>query len=105
MFKDGMAIRLVGVRTDNLVDKKEQQLSLFSNLENEKQDKIDVTLDKLKEKYGYDLIKKGAELNTEKIIKIIRKEWKGGCYYRKVYKFANSTYCYSNYSTWRIVLF
>ena len=67
MFKDGMAIRLVGVRTDNLVDKKEQQLSLFSNLENEKQDK-------LKEKYGYDLIKKGAELNTEKIIKIIRKE-------------------------------
>ena len=69
-----MAIRLVGVRTDNLVDKKEQQLSLFSNLENEKQDKIDVTVDKLKEKYGYDLIKKGAELNTEKIIKIIRKE-------------------------------
>ena len=74
MFKDGMAIRLVGVRTDNLVDKKEQQLSLFSNLENEKQDKIDVTVDKLKEKYGYDLIKKGAELNTEKIIKIIRKK-------------------------------
>ncbi len=74
MFEDGISIRLVGVRVDNLVGKTEQQLSLFTDTDNEKQNKLDVTIDKIKEKYGYDFIKKGAELNTEKIIKIKRKE-------------------------------
>lgn len=74
MFKDGVAIRLVGVRVDNLVGKNEQQLSLFTNKDNEKQDKLDMTIDQLKEKYGYDLVKRGAELNSEKLVKIKRKE-------------------------------
>ena len=74
MFKEGMAIRLVGIRVDNLVEKNEQQLSLFSDTENEKQDKLDMTIDKLKEKYGYDFVKRGAELNSEKLIKIKRKD-------------------------------
>ena len=74
MFKDGMAIRLVGVRVDDLAEKNEQQLSLFADADNEKQDRLDKTIDSLKEKYGYDFIKKGAELNSEKLVKIKRKE-------------------------------
>ena len=37
MFEDGISIRLVGVRVDNLVGKTEQQLSLFTDTDNEKQ--------------------------------------------------------------------
>ena len=70
MFKTGMAIRLVGVRADNLVEKNELQLSLFNNNDNEKQDKIDNAVDKLKEKYGYDFITRASNLNLEKYVKI-----------------------------------
>lgn len=69
-----MSIRLVGVRVDNLIEKNEQQLSLFSDIDNEKQDKLDMTIDKIKQKYGYDFIKKGAELNSDNLVKIKRKE-------------------------------
>ncbi len=74
MFEEGMSIRLVGVRVDNLIEKNEQQLSLFSDIDNEKQDKLDMTIDKIKQKYGYDFIKKGAELNSDNLVKIKRKE-------------------------------
>ena len=74
MFKTGMAIRLVGVRADNLVEKNELQLSLFNNNDNEKQDKIDNAVDKLKEKYGYDFITRASNLNLEKDVKIRRKD-------------------------------
>lgn len=74
MFKQGMAIRLVGVRADNLVQKDELQLSLFSNNDNEKQDKLDNTIDKLKDKYGYDFITRASNLNLEKDVKIRRKD-------------------------------
>ena len=74
MYKQGMAIRLVGVRTDNLVQKNELQLSLFNNSDNEKQDKIDNTIDKLKEKYGYDFITRASNLNLEDTVKIRRKD-------------------------------
>lgn len=74
MFKQGLAIRLVGVRIDNLVQKNELQLSLFSSQSNEKQDKLDNTIDKLKEKYGYDIITRAGKLNIEESIKMRRKE-------------------------------
>ena len=38
MYQKGVAIRLVGVRVDNLVEKDEQQLSLFKNEKNYKQE-------------------------------------------------------------------
>lgn len=41
---------------------------------NKKQDKIDNTIDKLKEKYGYDFITRASELNIEKTVKIKRKD-------------------------------
>ena len=35
---------------------------MFENKQNENQEKIDNALDKLKEKYGYDFIKRGTDI-------------------------------------------
>lgn len=74
LFLDGMAIRLVGVRVDNLTDKTSQQLSIFDNQENKKQDKLDSTIDKLKEKYGYDLITRAGQMNVDDIVNIRKRD-------------------------------
>ncbi len=74
MFKQGMAIRLVGMRVDNLIDKNKQQLSLFDDKYEEKQNTIDITIDKLKERYGYELITRASNLNIENIVKIRKKD-------------------------------
>lgn len=52
----GVPIRLIGVRVDGLTNKDEMQLSIFDNSTNEKQEKIDKVIDKIKDKYGYDAI-------------------------------------------------
>ena len=52
MYKKGTFIRLVGLRVDNLIEKDEMQLSLFSNEDEEKQEKLDKVVDELKNKYG-----------------------------------------------------
>lgn len=63
-------IRLVGVRVDNLENKNEIQLSLFSNDFNyEKQEKLDTVLDNLKNKYGYNAISRAGELEVKNIVK------------------------------------
>ena len=54
------SIRLIGVRVDNLSSKEELQLSLFDNKEEKKQEKLDAVLDKIKDRYGYDKIKRGG---------------------------------------------
>lgn len=64
------AIRLVSLRVDKLTNKDENQISLFSNTEEKrKQEKLDETLDKLKEKYGYTSITRAGKLGIEKNIK------------------------------------
>ncbi len=70
MYKNGIAIRLVGVRVDNLVDKDEVQLSLFSDETEKKQEKLDEVVDKLKDKYGYSSITRAGKLHSEDIIKL-----------------------------------
>ena len=57
-------IRLIGVRVDGLVEKKQMQLSMFDMPENTKNKKVDEVVDKLKEKYGYKIITKAAEINS-----------------------------------------
>ena len=73
MYK-GDFIRLVGVRCDELCNKNQVQLSIFDNSYSEKQEKIDKSIDKIKEKYGYDFIKRGGIIEAEKIVKLKRKE-------------------------------
>ena len=65
-----MSIRLIGVRVDNLIEKGEQQLSLFQDEENKKQEKLDKTIDELKEKYGYNSITRAGKMNVGNILKL-----------------------------------
>lgn len=62
LYLKGTKVRLIGVRVDDLLDEKDKQISLFDNKQNEKQEKLDETLDKLKEKYGINTIKRGGEI-------------------------------------------
>lgn len=62
-------IRLIGVSVSGLVEKEERQISLFENVENEKQKKIDSVLDNIKEKYGYEAITRAGKMQINKNIK------------------------------------
>ena len=76
MYIRGQQIRLIGIRVDGLEEKEKQQISLFDNVKDEKQEKqekLDTAIDKLKEKYGYNLITRAGKMEVENIIKF-RKE-------------------------------
>lgn len=73
LFRNGMSIRLLGMKVDKLVSRDEMQLSLFSKEDNEKQKKLDKTIDSLKDKYGFDSITRAGKMNVDKIVKINRK--------------------------------
>ena len=70
MYKNGNPIRLIGMRVDNLIEKDELQLSLFSHEDSEKQEKIDKVVDELKQKYGYNSITRAGKLNLDNKIKL-----------------------------------
>ena len=70
MYKQGTPIRLIGMRVDNLIEKDELQLSLFSHEDSEKQEKIDKVVDELKQKYGYNSITRAGKLNLDNKIKL-----------------------------------
>lgn len=67
-------IRLIGVRVDNLAEKEEMQLSIFKMQEDEnklkKQEKLDNTIDELKNKYGYNSITRAGKMNIDKMIRL-----------------------------------
>lgn len=68
MYRTNVPIRLVGVRVDNLAEKGKGQISLFeTDNKNEKQEKIDKTMDLIKEKFGYGAVTFGGKLNQEEI--------------------------------------
>ena len=65
MWKD-IPVRLIGVRLDNLTENFNYQASIFENIETKKDDeKLDKVVDKLKTKYGSDILKK-ATLSSNK---------------------------------------
>lgn len=69
MYK-GEEIRLVALRVDKLTNKNETQISLFETEKEQKQEKLDEVLDKLKEKYGYEKITRAGKMKMEKNIKL-----------------------------------
>lgn len=75
MYK-GDAIRLVGVRVDNLENKDEAQMSFFSYETEQKQEKIDYVLDELKIKYGYNSITRAGKLEITDVVKGKEKKMK-----------------------------
>ncbi len=64
------AVRLIGLRVAGLVEENEMQLSLFSEEGSKKQEKLDKTLDSIKNKYGYDVITRAGEMKVKKLINI-----------------------------------
>ncbi len=62
----GDLIRLIGVRVDGLVEKNEMQLSIFDMPENTKNKKIDETIDRLKERYGENIITRATDMKSNK---------------------------------------
>lgn len=70
MYQRGLAIRLVGIRVDNLVEKEKQQICLFKREENDKQEKLDNIIDTLKEKYGYNMITRAGKMQVGKMLKL-----------------------------------
>ncbi len=67
-FYQGQPIRLIGIKVDKLTGQQTQQISLFDTPKNEKQQKLDSTLDKLKEKYGYLAITRAGQMNIDKLM-------------------------------------
>ena len=65
MYVLGTPIRLIGLRVDNLIEKEDMQMSLFDNIQNQKQDKLDKVVDELKHKYGYNSIKRAGNLDNK----------------------------------------
>ena len=59
-------IRLIGVRLDKLSDTSSHQVSLFENLSvREGNNKLEKTVDELKEKYGFKVIKKASLIDSK----------------------------------------
>lgn len=70
LYQNGMAIRLVGVKVDYLVKKEEQQISLFEEEGNKKQEKLDKAIDELKQKYGYHTITRAGKMQIGNVLKL-----------------------------------
>lgn len=70
LYHKPMRIRLIGIRVDNLTSKEDLQLSLFNDNTNKKQEKLDNALDKIKEKYGYNAIKRAGDMRANDILKL-----------------------------------
>lgn len=63
----GVPIRLIGVRVDGLSHKGEIQLSIFDTKPNEKQEKLDAVIDKIKDKYGYNTITRAGKIDLDEV--------------------------------------
>ena len=64
-YKHGGYVRLLGVRVHNLTKIEDKQFSFFEDVTEKKHERIDETLDKVKEKYGYNSITRGRGINTK----------------------------------------
>lgn len=70
ILKKNYYIRLLGVRVDNLVEKSEHQISFFEKQNDSKDKKLDIVMDKIKQKYGYNSINHAGclkEMNSKKV--------------------------------------
>ena len=70
LYHKPMEIRLIGVRVDNLTEKEQKQISLFDNKLNEKQEKLDDVVDKIKERYGYNSITRAGKMELNNVLKL-----------------------------------
>ena len=63
---NGTPIRLIGVRVEGLQEKEQLQMSFFDEAYDDKKDKkVDDTIDKLKERFGYNIISRASNLKSK----------------------------------------
>lgn len=62
---NGTPVRLLGIRTSKLSDCQVRQLNLFDYIQNDKQEKLDKTLDTIRQKYGSNAIMRGSFLEKK----------------------------------------
>ena len=67
-YYKGETIRLIGIKVDKLTSPNAQQISLFDTPKNEKQQKLDKTLDNIKEKYGYNSVTRAGQMQIDKMM-------------------------------------
>ena len=66
-------VRLIGIQTGKLVEKDQEQLSIFEEQTNPKQEKIEEVMEDIKKKYGYGMITRAGEMKVKDMLNI-RKE-------------------------------
>lgn len=66
-------VRLIGIQTSKLVEKDQEQLSIFEEQTNPKQEKIEEVMEDIKKKYGYGMITRAGEMKVKDMLNI-RKE-------------------------------
>ncbi len=62
---EGYPIRLIGIRLDKLVENINFQTSLFDTINPVQEEKVEKTIDQLKEKFGSKIIKKASLIETK----------------------------------------
>ncbi|MBR6642874.1 MAG: DNA polymerase IV, partial [Lachnospiraceae bacterium] len=63
-FWDGKPIRLLNFYASRLTEDEGRQLSLFDDIDYEKQEKADAAMDAIRERFGAGAIKRAAFLKT-----------------------------------------
>lgn len=66
-FWDGRAVRLIGVSTSKVSEDDFAQMTLFPKKKNEKLEKLDIAIDKIRQKYGTDSVKRASFLDEKAI--------------------------------------
>lgn len=66
-FWDGRAVRLIGISTSKVSDGNFYQMTLFPEKRNEKLERLDNAIDKIRQKYGTDSIKRASFLDENAI--------------------------------------
>ncbi len=74
MYPKESPIRLLGIKVDKLVNKEEEQISFFSNRNENDSEKLEKTVDAIKSKFGFYSITLAGTLETSKDIKLISTE-------------------------------
>lgn len=62
---DNTPLRLMGIRTSKIMEDDFTQLNLFDSEKNEKLEKLDMAVDKIRDRFGTDSIKRASFLNPE----------------------------------------
>ena len=67
-FWDLTPVRLIGVRASQISDDGFTQLSLFDTRKSQKLEQMDRAIDRIRQKYGVDSIKRASFLNQEALV-------------------------------------